>query len=236
MCDTTIELFKYNKLYTTIDKYPIKDFTIYGERHSGTNWLESSISRSFNIPITWKYGHKHFFGFTDWRTLNSAHNTLFIGIVRNIYSWINGMVKIPYHLESSNVLDIKPWKSIKPRLKIHDKNWYTKDFYTDIFDMRKHKMEFLYDFMPHLVDNYIFIRYEDYIRHHDVILTTIKEIYGFDSISKKTPTPDKTKLSIGTMRRHDYMHRINNSFIWDYVENRVGYRKINNITDQNYLL
>lgn len=233
---STVELFNYNKFYSTKDRYAIKNFTIYGERHCGTNWLESTISKAFDIPITWEYGHKHFFGFTDWQILNTAHNTLFIGIVRNIYSWINGMIKIPYHLESKEVLDIKPWKSIKPKLLKSDMNWYTKNFYMDIFDMRKNKMEFLYDLMPYLVDNYIFIRYEDYIRYNETILNYIKEIYQFKTINKNILMPDKNKLNVPIIRKKNYMNRINNSYIWDHIENRVGYRKINNINDQNYII
>ena len=33
----------------------IKYFTIYGERCSGTNFLESAIKENFELEITWKY-------------------------------------------------------------------------------------------------------------------------------------------------------------------------------------
>jgi hypothetical protein len=171
------ELYKYNQFYSSIDNHKIKNFTIYGERHSGTKWLEQTIKYRFDLPITWEYDHKHFFGCCDWQNLNKAKNTLFIGIVRNIYSWIKGMNKIPYHLTSKDVLSISPWKSIGISTSRCDSHWYTKDLYNDIFDMRYCKNYFLYYLMPYLVDNYIFIRYEDFIIHHEEIISTISDVY-----------------------------------------------------------
>lgn len=36
-------------------------YTIYGERSSGTNYLENLITLNFDVTLTWKYGWKHFF-------------------------------------------------------------------------------------------------------------------------------------------------------------------------------
>ena len=38
----------------------IKKFTIYGERCSGTNYLENLILVNFDVNLTWEYGWKHF--------------------------------------------------------------------------------------------------------------------------------------------------------------------------------
>ena len=43
----------------------MKKYTIYGERCSGTNYLENIININFDVNITWEYGWKHFFGFQD---------------------------------------------------------------------------------------------------------------------------------------------------------------------------
>ena len=43
----------------------ITKVTIYGERCSGTTYLENIITKNFNVEITWDYGWKHFFGFND---------------------------------------------------------------------------------------------------------------------------------------------------------------------------
>ena len=41
----------------------LKKVTIYGERCSGTNYLENLLLLNFDIEIVWDYGSKHFFGF-----------------------------------------------------------------------------------------------------------------------------------------------------------------------------
>ena len=63
----------------------LNKFTIYGERCSGTTYLEQIINLNFKADITWEYGWKHFFGFHD---LTNSDDTLFICIVRNPYDWI----------------------------------------------------------------------------------------------------------------------------------------------------
>ena len=45
----------------------VNKFTIYGERCSGTNYLEEIILHNFNINVTWDYGWKHFFGSYDFK-------------------------------------------------------------------------------------------------------------------------------------------------------------------------
>jgi hypothetical protein len=40
----------------------LKKYTIYGERCSGTNYLENIINMNFDVNVTWEYGWKHFFG------------------------------------------------------------------------------------------------------------------------------------------------------------------------------
>ena len=230
------ELFKYNKFYSTIDRHKINNFTIYGERHSGTNWLEKLITNSFNIPITWKYDYKHFFGCCDWEVLNKAQNTLFIGIYRNIYNWIGGMKKMPYHLESNKVLDIKPWQSVRGISKYNsfcDSHWYTKEKYKDIFDMRHNKLEFLYLYMPYLVDNYVLIKYEDLIEHTYDIVNMISVKYNLNIVNKKYAHPDKSKLSLYKLSQNNII-KINDNTIWT-TETLVGYKMINTI-DREYRL
>ena len=222
----TIELFNYNKFYNTIDNYPIHNFTIYGERHSGTNWLEQLISQSFDIPITWNYDHKHFFGCCKWDILNNANNTLFIGIVRNIYSWIGAMHKVPYHLEQKDILNIKPWRStqyISAYNSFCDSHWYTKEKYIDIFDMRFHKLEFLYLYMPYLVNNYIFIRYEDLIEYTTNIMNIISYLYRL-KIKQTKYRSDKSKINIYKLS-DIYMNTIQNNTKWT-MENMIGYQQI----------
>ena len=59
----------------------IPRYTIYGERCSGTNYLQDVIERNFDVELTWEYGFKHFFGFQE-EQLKKSDDTLFICIIR----------------------------------------------------------------------------------------------------------------------------------------------------------
>ena len=73
-----------------------KKYTIYGERCSGTNYLENIIDINFDVNITWEYGWK-VFGFQDCMLKNSD-DTFFICIVRNLPDWINTFYRTMHHL------------------------------------------------------------------------------------------------------------------------------------------
>lgn len=141
----------------------VSKFTIYGERCSGTNYLEQLITANFEISVTWQYGWKHFFGFSD---LQNSDDTLFFGIVRSPVTWIDSFIKNPYHVPPQNK-NIKNFLSNK-FYSINDKNevikedlnYASKQVYKNIFELRFMKNNFLLNIMPKLVKNYTFINYE----------------------------------------------------------------------------
>ena len=81
----------------------MKYFTIFGERCSGTNYLEQLILKNFEIDITWKYGWKHFSGFNNYK---DSDDVLFLCIVRNPFNWIDSLFKFKYHLANPIRADI----------------------------------------------------------------------------------------------------------------------------------
>lgn len=77
----------------------IQCYKIYGERNSGTNFLETAISTNFDIPYIRGHGNKHFWSdYHDYGLLNNK-SCLVIVIVRNVCSWINSMYRQPFHLQ-----------------------------------------------------------------------------------------------------------------------------------------
>lgn len=79
----------------------IERIKIYGERNSGTNFLEEllrSNCEKINILKT-KYnchsGWKH--GFPDISKYKIKSNILFVFIIRDLESWLKSMFKNPYH-------------------------------------------------------------------------------------------------------------------------------------------
>ena len=88
----------------------LKKCTIYGERCSGTNYLENIIKMNFNVDITWKYGWKHFFGFNDYK---DSDDVLFLCIVRDPFNWIDSLFKFKYHLANPIRADINKYLNLE---------------------------------------------------------------------------------------------------------------------------
>ena len=142
----------------------ITKFTIYGERCSGTNYLEKLIENNFDTKVTWEYGWKHFFGFDN---LKNSDNTLFIGITKNPYDWFNSLYRDQHHLPQAfkNIhcyLNNEFYSVDEKGIELmNDRSMYTKQRYKNIFDMRDSKLKFLIKDMPSLVKNYILITHEE---------------------------------------------------------------------------
>ncbi len=250
----------------------IKYFTIYGERCSGTNFLEETIKANFGLQITWKYGWKHFFGFHNFgqpkdtasalykqqlevltRHLGSTikqasltkskldetkkqfpefdaadtivklnnvmdqlniskkkmvdakiqlettgnigpteDNTLFIGIVRHPIEWLHSFYKQPHHVPNENKsmpnFLLKEFYSVDEAkgnsIIENDVNYVTKKRYSNIFEMRKMKNEYLMNIMPTKVKNYILINYEDLANNTDATLKDIQTKFGLEFTQK----------------------------------------------------
>lgn len=201
---------------------PIKNFTIIGERHSGTNWLEKTIKLRFGIPITWEYGFKHWIKFPEYKNINNK-NTLFFCINRNIYNWINSFYLEPHHITGElrdsliNFISM-PWAKRNIEL-----NYINNKPYKNIFDLRKSKIEYCYYFLPFFVDNTIYIKYED-LQHN------MKNLIDFLSYTYKMNVVNQNKASFlqEKSRRRKFVlsdHTvgyINDHAYWKY-EKLLGY-------------
>jgi hypothetical protein len=156
----------------------LKKVTIFGERCSGTNYLENLLTSNFDIEFTWSYGWKHFFGFTN---LKDSDDVLFIGIVRNLTDWINSLYKNPHHLPPELIQNIQTfcdnefYSIYEDNNEImEDRNIDTNERYKNIFELRHIKNKFLVEKMPTLVKNYCLITYDDLINKFDDIMQKIK--------------------------------------------------------------
>ena len=169
----------------------ITNYKILGERNSGTNYLEQLLHSNFNINRSNNFNSKHFFGFDRYSGIKDEilNNTLFIGIVRDPFTWINSMYKSPYHLPESlkatqqGFLNNEWYSIFDDGTEIqHDRNIYnTEKRYKNIFELRKLKLKFLVEEMPKLVKNYILIRYEDLLFN---LKPTMIKLLKFNIIKK----------------------------------------------------
>lgn len=160
----------------------ITKFTIFGERCSGTNYLEQLLVTNFDIEITWDYGYKHFFGFDSF---NNSDNVLFIGIVRDLVDWINSLYREKHQLppELTNSIESflnNEFYSINTSKKeiLQDRNIFTKERYKNIFELRHLKNKFLIENMPKIVKNYCLITYENLTQNFQSFMNEIKNKYN----------------------------------------------------------
>jgi len=176
------------------DRYPINNFTIYGERHSGTNLLESLVKQSLRLPITWEFGWKHFFGFVKYQQIVDAKETLFFAITRNPYDWIMGMSKQPYHVPKENERPIKnlllnEWVSIDDYRKEikEDRHYLIGRKYKNIFEMRKNKLQYIINYMPKFCNNLCITTYEHITENTTSSVQILSKYFGLQSDIKKLP-------------------------------------------------
>lgn len=237
VCDNHNSLCYFIIYNFTAKLYMIKNFTIYGERCSGTNYLEQLMLMNFDIKLTWKYGHKHFFGFSN---LSNSDDTLFIGIVRNPYKWINSLYREKHHLPSSlfdsfdSFLNNEFWSHNDAGHELMgDRHIYTKKRYKNIFEMRYTKMKFLSEDMPKKVKNYIFIRYEDLLTNFDVIMNKIKnkglKVKENIQFPLNTDKYKNTNMKFKSDSKTDHIPKdtiFNNKNFNLMYEKKFGYKKI----------
>ena len=148
----------------------VKNFTILGERCSGTNYLEELMLTNFDINITWKYGEKHDFGHYKFKQTKEAEEeedaTLFIGIVRHPVQWLHLLLR-DYCRQKSNTFAIDDFlinrkHSIAKNNEIikDECNYITGDKYKDVFELRGMKNNYLMNNMFDNVKYYTLIKYE----------------------------------------------------------------------------
>ena len=170
----------------------LQKYTIYGERCSGTNYLQNIINMNFDVKLTWEYGWKHFFGFQD-DLLENSDNTLFICIVRNLPDWINSFYREKHHLplkyknnmtvedKVDEFLNKEFWSFDDNKIRdsskeiIEDRNIYTGERYKNIFELRHTKIKWMLEDLPKKVNNYVFIKHEDLINDFEKTLLKIKD-------------------------------------------------------------
>ena len=217
----------------------IKKITIYGERCSGTNYLECLIEKNFNnYKLTWEYGWKHFFGHNK---LEDSNDTLFICIVRNPLDWINSLYKKKWHIANHLRTSIfnfltnefysyndKNSGSKDGKEIMKDRNIYTGERYKNIFELRHTKLKFLYEDLPKKVKHYIFIRHEDLINNFTKTMIKIKNkgvcikpniIFPLNHFGEKKSNK-KYKKKINIIHKK---YIVNNPNFIKYYEKILGY-------------
>lgn len=175
-------------------------YHIYGERSSGTNFLDESLVRNFEATESIKgvsdvtneefkkYGHKHWFG--NHLDLSDTDDTLFICIVRDPIKWLKSLYNKPRYISLLMVENQEKFLTDEvvsggyfySKTKPHDSHMLTREYdsstgknYNSIFELRHKKMKWICEDLPKLVKNYILIRYEDLVEDFQSTMKKIED-------------------------------------------------------------
>lgn len=217
-----------NFIYVKQSNRIINKYTIYGERHSGTKLIQKIFAANTHLELTWEYGWKHWIGFCDKQTIINANDTLFVCLVRNPYDWILSFFREPHHVpkenrESINNFLTKQWYSVYDAIFdtteiLDDRNFLTNKRYSNIFDMRKHKIYYMRQLLPQICSNMILLSYETLTTNTESVIMDI-----WDYLNTKNQNPSYyIKAPKNYSHSTDIHNQINNSIEWDY-EKTVGY-------------
>ena len=132
----------------------IKYFSVYGERCTGTNFLEQAILENFEIELVWHYHYKHFFGYYDFSKKNpiieNDDDVLFLGLVRDPVYWIDSFLKKKHHIPEENRINIQSFLNNEfysvneENIEImEDRHIKTHQRYKNIFELRSIKNDYL---------------------------------------------------------------------------------------------
>jgi hypothetical protein len=202
----------------------IFDYTIYGERHSGTNFLESCIKQQFGLDITYFYGFKHFFGWTKPEILTyKARHTLFLGITRHPYDWILALQRHPHHIPKENLkfpdFLLNEWYSVRGKIELlEDRNYTNKQRYKNIFELRKEKCIYLSEILPVIINNYVLMSYDDLKYNHYQTMNIIGNRFNLKTIGTPPPFYGKDPIELSP----EIKDIIDNNIDWK-VEATLGY-------------
>lgn len=125
----------------------IKKIKIYGERNSGTNFLQKLIEKNINNielhPFVYnnKTGWKHSYPRLELFK-NEINTTLFIFIIRDLNPWLKSMYLNPYSIKKINDKNLFLTSKIKSDdvRKDHDVNIIKGETNIDIFQLRYNKI------------------------------------------------------------------------------------------------
>jgi len=156
----------------------ITKFCVFGERCSGTTYLENLIESNFHLERTDEFGLKHLWCLTDF---SNSNTTLFIGIERELLDWLDSFAKTPHQVRPYCPLDydtlfFRPIKSFFGEKLVEE--------YDNIMECRTTKSNIIHS-LPNIVKHYYFIQYEDLLKDPISFLELIKN--RFKLVPKLVP-------------------------------------------------
>jgi len=214
----------------------VKNIKIFGERCSGTNYLELLIISNFkNIKISRSYGSKHQFKRVALEQGLSTSD-YFIVIHRNAYDWLRSLHKDPHHAPELLYMPFSkflrsPWrtyigKNWKKIILNEDSKKMITESYDNVIELRNSKMKYFLSFPDR--GNLIHINYEQLVTEPYQYLKEIAEKFDIELQAKFAPVSTYKKTNKKFSGSHyaliskSDMLFINQNLNWS-LEQRLGY-------------
>jgi hypothetical protein len=188
-------------------------YKVYGERNSGTNFIQRLLEINFNIKISsceWKHSIP----------ISKNPNSIEFIIVRNLPSWLSSMYTNPYHLAKFN--NFTDFLTL-PQIVIEDKyktveghDVHMIDNNKTIFDIRYSKYKGLIQYFN--TYNNVCIVNLNYIQNDSNCLLFLKNVNSSYKLNKTTPyittiphtkNNSKYKNRLTKIKLTDYLSTIN---------------------------
>lgn len=150
----------------------INQIVVFGERCSGTTYLEKLLHSNFGMEVSIQFGLKHLWRMTDF---SDSDTTLFIGIERELVSWLDSFAKTPHQVVPYTPLDYNLLFFGRIQSYLGDEK--VEDF-ANIMECRQQKSQFITFLLPKLVKNYYYTSYEDLKADPIRFLTNITEQFS----------------------------------------------------------
>ena len=165
---------------------------LFGERCSGTKYLQKIMETNFVCDFSNQPTHKHFFGHQD---LRPYRNSLFVCVVRAPVPWLNSFYRNPWHLLLQNarpspaflrapVRSYQQGRSSGGALQqtgnisageiMEDREIGTQRPYRSVLALRNRKLRYMLDDLPLQAPRVIVVRYEDLLHSFDNVLLVLR--------------------------------------------------------------
>lgn len=172
----------------------IRKIQIFGERCSGTNYLETLLSKNLrSVSLTWDFGFKHFF---PKRDIHEAPDYIFIIIYRDPFDWLRSIYTQPWHVspelkhaQFSEFIRMKWWciwnedagitrnHPLYETEMMEERDPRTGNRFKNIIEMRDEKIR-VWENIRNQSENYFYINYESLRANPERILQDISNEFG----------------------------------------------------------
>lgn len=154
-------------------------FQIFGERCSGTNYLEHLLIHNFgHDSVTWEFGHKHWFIDHTKIANTSTEDVVFIAIIRDLSDWIQSFYTQQHHI-SARIYDRLDFITI-PIVSTPETDY--KEEHKNVFALRSAKLHDLFK-LRETAKNVVYVRYEDLRDNPDDFIVSLSERYNTPTIA-----------------------------------------------------